>query len=85
MARKRNSGVSPPTVGLAVFIAVLVGFFIGRATGPTETTDRKTAEAPKAVEVADAAPAAKKLKLDPAPAKGPKDAPVVIYEISEFQ
>lgn len=83
MARKRNTGVSPPTVGLAVFIAVLVGFFIGRATGP-QTEEAKPS--PEAVQVADAAPApAKKIKLDPAPAKGPKDAPVVIYEISEFQ
>ena len=81
MARKRSVGLSPPTVGLAVFIAALVGFFVGRATGPK--VEKK--QGPDAVAVAEAETKGEKLKLDPSPAMGTADAPVIIYEVSDFQ
>ena len=86
MARRKNQGFGPGVIAGAVAVALLIGFVAGRATAP------KKAGGADPVEVASAgeAPAAgtyveKKLELDPSPYKGPEDAPIVIYEISDFQ
>ena len=86
MARKRNQSFGTGVVVGAVAAALLVGFVAGRATAPRQSAGTDPVE----VAAAGEAPAAgtyveKKLELDPSPYKGPEDAPIVIYEISDFQ
>ncbi len=82
-SRRRQIGVE--TVVAAAIVAVIVGFAVGRITSP-----RKGAE-PVEVAAADGAGGQaagyveKKLDLDPSPFKGGANAPVEIYEVSDFQ
>ena len=87
MAQGKNQGFSPAVIAGGVAAALLIGFVAGRATAPEK---RGGAAEAVAVAAAGEAPAAgtyveKKLDLDPSPYKGPEDAPIVIYEISDFQ
>ena len=81
MAKRKSIDFS--TVAIAAIVAGLIGFVAGRATSPRQ--------AASPVEVAAVAPEGgavydeKKIAFDPSPSKGPHDAPVVIYEVSEFQ
>jgi hypothetical protein len=77
-----------PTVGLLVVVSIAAGFFLGRATGPSDAA-KEGANTPTPVPMAKNTPQPKaqpdKVQLDTAPYKGAKDAPVVIYEVSDFQ
>ena len=81
MAKRKSIDLS--TVAIAAIVTGLIGFVAGRATSPRQSANP--------VEVAAVAPDGgtvyneKKIEFDPSPSKGPHDAPVVIYEVSEFQ
>ena len=80
MAKSRKSASNTPAVLIAV--TLIIGFVAGRATAPSYTgADPITVDPAPTGEVY----AEKKLDLPISPSKGPGDAPVVIYEISEFQ
>jgi protein-disulfide isomerase len=80
MAKSRKSISNTPAILIA--ITLIVGFIAGRATAPSYGGADPVAVGP--------APSGdtyqeKKLDLPVSPSKGPGDAPVVIYEISDFQ
>lgn len=83
--RRRQIGIE--TVVAAAIVAIIVGFVLGRATSP-----RSGSADPVEVAAADGSSSAntagyveKKLDLDPSPYKGGANAPVEIYEVSDFQ
>ena len=67
---------------LAAAVALVVGYVAGRVTAPAPEgaggVAAPSASGSKTYEE-------KPLDLDPSPSKGPADAPIVIYEISDFQ
>ena len=80
MAKARKSVSNTPAVLIAV--TLVVGFIAGRATAPSSGGADPVAVGPAPTgEVYQE----KKLDLMGSPSKGPGDAPVVIYEISDFQ
>jgi len=94
MATRRVSRIPQSTAIIIAVATLVVGFIAGRITAPKPAADAS----PKAVAAANQgantasanAPAKKeyqeaKLDLDPSPSKGAADAPVVIYEFSDFE
>ena len=92
MARKPRPIARNTAIGAAVATLVF-GFIVGRATAPRSDGADGADGATEAKEVSPAAGAAagskgyveKALDLEPSPSKGPQDAPIVIYEVSDFQ
>ncbi|MCB9728571.1 MAG: thioredoxin domain-containing protein [Deltaproteobacteria bacterium] len=81
MARKTRYGIG--ALVLTGAVALALGFVAGRGTAPHGPAG------PEVVAPAGGPPGGsyteKKLDLPPSPSKGPEDAPIVIYEISDFQ
>lgn len=80
-----------PLQGVLVIGAVLAiaGFFVGRATAPKPAAKAGVGAAAEARGGAHTASqptyVEKRLVTEPSPSKGPADAPVVMFEVSDFQ
>lgn len=90
MATRRVSRI-PQTTAIIIAVATLVvGFIVGRISAPKPTAEPQAVTAGGATGSQGANTAKKgyveaKLDLDPSPSKGPADAPIVIYEVSDFE
>jgi protein-disulfide isomerase len=90
-AHKRISRIPQNTAIVIAAVTLVVGFFVGRATAPKGDKAGPEVVQPAGEGGGQGAVAArgayteKKLDLPASPAKGPADAPVVIWEVSDFQ
>ena len=82
-ATRKGSGAKVPALLLAG--ALVLGFVLGRATAPQGDSRGGVDAALVNADSSAGEYAEKKLQLDVSPYKGPKDAAVTIYEISDFQ
>ncbi len=93
MATRRVSRIPQNTAIIIAVATLVVGFIIGRITAPkpaSDATPATVAAAKGATTAARSATSGKAyqeaaLDLDPSPSKGAADAPVVIYEVSDFE